>query len=122
MYTKEDYTKENIPKKYACSMQSMGKIRVGTPSITQEGSSLSGAPGVIRTPDLLVRSQTLYPTELRARIFNDLCRTPEPQKRFRQHFSLLHERSSDMLVAIADWKATSTFTLRYGKAAQPYRP
>jgi hypothetical protein len=28
---------------------------------------LNGAPGVIRTPDLLVRSQTLYPTELRAR-------------------------------------------------------
>ena len=26
----------------------------------------SGAPGVIRTPDLLVRSQPLYPTELRA--------------------------------------------------------
>jgi len=24
-----------------------------------------GAPGAIRTPDLLVRSQTLYPTELR---------------------------------------------------------
>ena len=28
---------------------------------------LTGAPGEIRTPDLLVRSQTLYPTELRAR-------------------------------------------------------
>ena len=28
----------------------------------------TGAPGEIRTPDLLVRSQTLYPTELRARI------------------------------------------------------
>ena len=27
----------------------------------------SGAPGETRTPDLLVRSQTLYPTELRAR-------------------------------------------------------
>ncbi len=27
---------------------------------------LIGAPGEIRTPDLLVRSQTLYPTELRA--------------------------------------------------------
>jgi hypothetical protein len=27
---------------------------------------LGGAPGEIRTPDLLVRSQTLYPTELRA--------------------------------------------------------
>src|SRR5260370_27378041 len=29
----------------------------------------NGAPGGIRTPDLLVRSQTLYPTELRARRF-----------------------------------------------------
>jgi hypothetical protein len=27
---------------------------------------LIGAPGEIRTPDLLVRSQALYPTELRA--------------------------------------------------------
>gem|GEM_PF-6717771 len=25
-----------------------------------------GAPGEIRTPDLLIRSQTLYPSELRA--------------------------------------------------------
>jgi hypothetical protein len=29
----------------------------------------TGAPGGTRTPDLLVRSQTLYPTELRARSF-----------------------------------------------------
>ena len=28
---------------------------------------LNGAPGAIRTPDPLVRSQVLYPTELRAR-------------------------------------------------------
>ena len=27
---------------------------------------MSGAPGEIRTPDLVVRSHTLYPTELRA--------------------------------------------------------
>src|SRR6516162_5223514 len=27
---------------------------------------ITGAPGEIRTPDLLVRSQALYPTELRA--------------------------------------------------------
>ena len=27
-----------------------------------------GAPGEIRTPDLMVRSHALYPTELRARI------------------------------------------------------
>ena len=33
---------------------------------------LNGAPGVIRTPDLLVRSQSLYPAELRAHaaVFN----------------------------------------------------
>ena len=36
--------------------------------ISQPGLSLSsGAPGAIRTPDPLVRSQVLYPTELRAR-------------------------------------------------------
>ncbi len=29
---------------------------------------LSGAPGEIRTHDLLIRSQTLYPAELRAHI------------------------------------------------------
>ena len=31
------------------------------------GKEMSGAPGESRTPDLLVRSQTLYPAELRAR-------------------------------------------------------
>lgn len=31
--------------------------------------NVNGAPGETRTPDLLVRSQTLYPTELRARTF-----------------------------------------------------
>jgi hypothetical protein len=31
------------------------------------GPRENGAPGGTRTPDLLVRSQTLYPTELRAR-------------------------------------------------------
>ena len=32
------------------------------------GKEMSGAPGEIRTPDPLVRSQMLYPAELRARI------------------------------------------------------
>ncbi len=38
---------------------------------TRKGFSCTkynGAPGEIRTPDLLVRSQALYPTELRARV------------------------------------------------------
>ena len=30
---------------------------------------LNGAPGEIRTPDLLIRSQSLYPAELRAHAF-----------------------------------------------------
>jgi hypothetical protein len=33
----------------------------------KNAEKIIGAPGEIRTPDLLVRSQTLYPTELRAR-------------------------------------------------------
>ena len=32
---------------------------------------VAGAPGEIRTPDLLLRRQSLYPAELRARIFKD---------------------------------------------------
>ena len=36
------------------------------PSATSRYISNSGAPGKIRTPDLLIRSQTLYPAELRA--------------------------------------------------------
>ena len=32
------------------------------------GVGIVGAPGAIRTPDLLIRSQLLYPTELRVHI------------------------------------------------------
>jgi hypothetical protein len=37
-----------------------------------------GAPGMTRTCDLLVRSQTLYPTELRALIFKDVQKNQGP--------------------------------------------
>ncbi len=37
------------------------------------GKDNNGAPGEIRTPGLLVRSQALYPTELRAHIPNPTC-------------------------------------------------
>ncbi|SPF49327.1 hypothetical protein SBA4_4040009 [Candidatus Sulfopaludibacter sp. SbA4] len=46
---------------------------------------LSGAPGQIRTADLLVRSQTLYPTELRALAGNLtplMYPTPHPFRNF----------------------------------------
>jgi hypothetical protein len=47
------------------SARSMGQNEKG---LRLQPLDLTGAPGEIRTPDLLVRSQTLYPTELRARL------------------------------------------------------
>ena len=53
-----------------------GEPWFATPPLPGWGSELiekvwlGGAPGQIRTADLLVRSQTLYPTELRARRIN----------------------------------------------------
>ena len=41
------------------------------------GSRVCGAPGLTRTADLLVRSQTLYPTELRARAEEDFLTVPD---------------------------------------------
>src|SRR5438045_7489060 len=41
----------------------------------------SGAPGETRTPDLLVRSQPLYPTELRARFLIITAPGGAPQPR-----------------------------------------
>ena len=39
------------------------------PSDSSKSLDSGGAPGGTRTPDLLVRSQTLYPTELHTLIF-----------------------------------------------------
>ena len=38
----------------------------GAKAATRETEIVSGAPGETRTPDPLLRRQTLYPTELRA--------------------------------------------------------
>jgi hypothetical protein len=40
---------------------------IGSFAAIDQKLRVRGAPGMIRTCDLLVRSQTLYPTELRAR-------------------------------------------------------
>ncbi len=50
------------------------------------GLYLGGAPGEIRTPDLLVRSQTLYPAELRARNKKILAHSPD--EKFKKTESL----------------------------------
>ena len=50
-----------------------------------------GAPGEIRTPDLLVRSQALYPTELRAlryekaRIISEIYKIKHTDKCLQAH-------------------------------------
>lgn len=59
-------------------VQSRQLIRTGTEQVAKATNltppevadrlAFSGAPGEIRTPDLLVRSQTLYPTELQVRM------------------------------------------------------
>src|SRR5215472_19148618 len=58
----------------------------------------SGAPGEIRTPDLLVRSQSLYPTELRARARLDSSNlTDRARARKRVHLchnGILHDRAA----------------------------
>jgi integrase len=52
-------------------LEASGSISVAAPKQVESKSAqvieISGAPGEIRTPDPLVRSQVLYPTELRAR-------------------------------------------------------
>ena len=56
------------------------------PLSTDKGCFFSGAPEGIRTPDLLVRSQTLYPAELPAQIVIKSCHIILPlQKRKIKH-------------------------------------
>lgn len=50
---------------------------------------VSGAPGRIRTSDHLVRSQVLYPTELRAREFFEHARIHEISRVTRGNFRLV---------------------------------
>ena len=48
-----------------------------------------GARGEIRTPDLLVRSQTLYPTELRAHAYQERLPNGVKNSKFSEHTTAL---------------------------------
>ncbi len=50
-----------------CGSVANGKKRLSTKK-TAESLDFGGTPGEIRTPDPLIRSQILYPAELRALI------------------------------------------------------
>ena len=60
------------------------------------GDAGSGARGEIRTPDLLVRSQTLYPTELRAHAL--------PTQDYQTGL-----KTPSFRVSPADWSASKLF-------------
>jgi hypothetical protein len=83
-----------------CAIDALGKIGVKRNTMDLANSNeitrlqgKNGAPGGTRTPDLLVRSQTLYPTELRARGVLILAqlrwRRITPNGRDRIHSSLM---------------------------------
>jgi hypothetical protein len=54
--------------------------QAGGPEAAPHVPDSSSAPWVIRTPDLLIRSQTLYPTELRAREVTCISQAPDARK------------------------------------------
>jgi hypothetical protein len=62
-WRKMSYTIVTISARSARAISAYSNFATGQKQVVD----FYGAPGVIRTPDLLVRSQTLYPTELRAR-------------------------------------------------------
>src|SRR5258708_8682546 len=81
------------------------------PAIPEEcGGESSGAHGEIRTPSLLVRSQSLYPDELRARVLPYYPRNPPGR-----HFATLTAAGMgnaslevEVKIAIADPLAART--------------
>ena len=58
---------------------------------TYHSVSCLGAPEETRTPDLLIRSQTLYPAELPARnVYYNTIRSPKCQAFFQKKFLLFY--------------------------------
>jgi hypothetical protein len=47
-------------------------VDINIRSLTPSSAPFNGAPGEIRTPDPLVRSQMLYPIELRAQLLKEI--------------------------------------------------
>jgi hypothetical protein len=57
------------PLVYLASLASaISNVPGNSPRAPQGGGPESGAPGESRTPNLLIRSQTLYPIELRVHV------------------------------------------------------
>ena len=91
-----------------------------------------GAPCRTRTCDLLVRSQTLYPTELRARDFVSRASVRRAQSRIHETSTIAHDPAPDKLSGAGcvrskslqestGSKSSSTRTARYAKDAAQAR-
>ena len=72
-----------IERKWSRRLQGLRPERSNSGVVAEtEASADFGAPGGTRTPGLLVRSQSLYPTELRARGESDHSIAREPAQRY----------------------------------------
>jgi hypothetical protein len=109
------------------SLRNIGQIKKGPDGTLFH---LSGAPGEIRTPDLLVRSQTLYPTELRARFSETVCelwrrgRDDRPPAAARSLRRLRRLRVEPGLYLLRGLESRETFTQkswRRGRDSNPRR-
>src|SRR5262249_2069193 len=89
-------------------------LSTGNPPQLIDGIAFTGAPGETRTPGLLVRSQPLYPTELRAHSCvlyknkitgnSDSAKTPHLSPvRSRQRKSLLCRSSTGGILSITSF-------------------
>ena len=79
-------------------------------------SKMNGAPGVIRTPDLLIRSQSLYPAELRARTHSS---SSEPYSDYQECVwdATLWKSSAPCLIQLFDLEHVEP-VLHVSKSAQ----
>lgn len=101
----------------------MNTSKKGTP---QKAIFPYGVPGGIRTPDLLVRSQTLYPAELRAHILSFFdsrsyvnTRILKMQQVFSIYFSFFENRfKSSTLISPAPLSSFN-FSLNFIKSSKP---
>ena len=84
-----------------------------------------GAPGAIRTPDRLVRSQVLYPTELRARRSGALYRFT---RIFQINYLFIMESKQKIVTIFLDfnnlvskkWRRDGLLVLRPRPSGQPH--
>src|SRR5690242_20547015 len=87
-----NWIKENVARLWCCQntgngiVASLSQMKSGRANSLPQVVDLNGAPSRARTCDLLIRSQTLYPTELRVHARNGATKRHKSTKAFLNHF------------------------------------